>query len=195
MTLPVTAIVLAGGRATRLGGRDKGLIPIAGRPMIAWTIAAIAAQVESLIISANRNIAAYQSFGYPVITDLDTRATGPLAGLAAGLATCHSPWLMSVPCDTPALPAALARRLAAAVDDRQAAIAHDGRRIQPAHALLRTALADRLTAFMAGDGRRLQDWYATLDTGIVDLSDHRDAFDNVNTPEQLAAMTARLTGR
>jgi len=195
MTLPVTAIILAGGGATRMGGRDKGLIPLAGRPMIAWAIAAIAPWVDTLIINANRNIEAYESFGYPVIGDGIAGASGPLAGLAAGLAACRNRWLLTVPCDTPAVPAALPRRLVAEIDDHPAAIAHNGLRLQPAHALLSARLGDRLAAFMAQGDRRLHAWYATLDTRIVDFADHRDAFDNVNTPEQHVAMEARLLGR
>ncbi|KAF0284197.1 molybdenum cofactor guanylyltransferase MobA [Spiribacter roseus] len=195
MTLPVTAVILAGGRATRMGGRDKGLIPLAGRPMIAWVIEAVAPWVSAVIINANRNVEAYRSFGYPVIGDDDTGTAGPLAGLAAGLAACRNPWLLTVPCDTPAIPAALPRRLAAEVDGHSAAIAHDGQRLQPAHGLLSAGVADPLTGFMAQGDRRLHAWYATLDTRIVDFSDHRDAFDNVNTPEQHAAMAARLSGR
>lgn len=192
--MTVTAMILAGGRATRMGGQDKGLIPLAGRPMISWVIEAIGPWADNVIINANRNIEAYEGLGYPVIADRITGAAGPLAGIAAGLVGCRSPWLLTVPCDTPGIPAVLVPSLTAGINGTEAALAHDGYRLQPAHAMLSASVADRLEAFLARGGRRLHDWYATIDTTLVDLSSHRDGFDNVNTPEQHALMEARLLG-
>ncbi|WP_239016271.1 molybdenum cofactor guanylyltransferase MobA [Spiribacter vilamensis] len=187
-------MILAGGLATRMGGQDKGLIPLAGRPMISWVIEAIDSQADAVIINANRNIEAYEALGYPVITDHVTGAAGPLAGIAAGLIGCRSEWLVTMPCDTPRVPAVLIQRLADGINGAEAAVAHDGQRLQPAHAMLRASAADRLETFLARGGRRMHDWYAAIDTATVDFSNHRDAFDNVNTPEQHARMEARLLG-
>lgn len=188
----ITGLILAGGQARRMGGQDKGLIPLAGRPLIAWVIAAVQPQVGRILISANRNQAAYASFGYTVIGDEAVGEAlsgfqGPLAGIAAALSVAETPWLLTLPCDAPLPPADLAARLAAALAraDRDLAVAWDGERGQPVHALLsRRLLPDLLGALAAGE-RRLEAWQARHHPAIADFSDCPQAFLNLNTPEDI----------
>ncbi|PWG62214.1 molybdenum cofactor guanylyltransferase MobA [Sediminicurvatus halobius] len=188
----VTAIILAGGRATRMGGEDKGLIALAGRPMIAHVLDAVRPQVDAIIINANRNHERYAAFGLPVVADREGGFQGPLAGMASGLAHCDTPLALTLPCDGPLVPADLVARLRAALGDGDAAVAHDGERLQPAHALLRAPVLPSLERFLADGGRKIDRWYASLDVREADFSGQRELFINVNTPEEHARLEARL---
>jgi molybdopterin-guanine dinucleotide biosynthesis protein A len=192
--LPVTAVILAGGRATRMGGQDKGLIELAGRPMIAHVLAALAPQVEWLVINANRNLDRYAGFGWPVVRDDDTGFLGPLAGLAAGMRAASSALVMTAPCDCPLLPPDLASRLHDALEreDAEIAVPHDGARLQPVFMLVRRALTDSLEAYLAGGGRKIDRWFEHHRLAQVDFSDRPDTFVNVNDPEERRAVEARL---
>lgn len=192
MPVTISAVILAGGRATRMGGQDKGLVPLAGRPMIAHVRAAIRPQVRQIAINANRSRDAYAALGHPVLPDRLADYPGPLAGMAAGLAWCPDSHLLTLPCDGPLVPPDLAARLAAAIGPADVAVAHDGERLQPVHALLRRDTLAGLEAFLEAGGRKIDRWYATLSMRPVDLSDCRSLFSNVNTPEQRAAMEASL---
>ena len=175
-----------------MGGQDKGLMHLAGRPLIGWVIAAVQPQVGPILISANRNQAAYAAFGHPVIGDNAIGEglagfQGPLAGIAAALSVAETPWLLTLPCDAPLPPADLAARLAAALAraGRELAVAWDGERGQPVHALLsRRLLPDLLDALAAGE-RRLEAWQAWHHPAIADFSDCPQAFLNLNTPEDI----------
>ena len=94
-----TGLVLAGGRARRMAGRDKGLIELAGRPMVHWVVQRLVPQTASVLISANRNVERYADLGFEVIRDVDDGFLGPLAGISAGLTQAATPWLVTVPCD------------------------------------------------------------------------------------------------
>lgn len=194
----MTGLILAGGRARRLGGRDKGLVAVAGRPLVAHVLAALRPQTDSVLISANRNLDRYREFGVPVLADAHAGFAGPLAGIARGLAAAPAPLVLCVPCDAPLLPADLAPRLAAALTvaggrRRALAVAHDGSRRQPLFALLRRDLHADLEAWIARGGRRVGDWVARLDPVEVDFADRAGAFLNVNTPADLARVAERLS--
>ena len=137
----VTAAILAGGEGSRVGGRDKGLMPLAGRPLIAWVCEAIGRQCGAILISANRNVEQYAAFGR-VVADAGNGFAGPLAGIAAALNACTTPWLLTVPVDSPRPPHDLGVRLHAAIGDAAAAVAvqTSGTR-EPLFALYRRALA------------------------------------------------------
>lgn len=192
----VTAVILAGGRARRMGGRDKGLVELNRRPLIEYALAALRPQVDAILINANRNHAAYARYGCPVIADRRGDFAGPLAGMASALAALRTRYLVSVPCDCPALPADLVARLLAARARRDAelAAAHDGRRMQPVFALLDRALLPSLERFLDDDGHKIDRWYAGHRLAVADFSDEADAFANVNTPEELARMARLLAG-
>lgn len=192
----ITGVILAGGRARRMGGTDKGLHALAGRPMIEYVIDALRPQVNALLINANRNRDAYARYGYPVIADETGDFPGPLAGMAAAMAQAPSDSILTVPCDGPWLPADLARRLAQTRAEAGVPIcmAHDGERGQPVFALLDCALLLSLRAYLAEGGRKIDRWYAQCGVAVADFSDCPEVFINVNTPEDSARVAARLTG-
>ena len=112
----VTGVILAGGQARRMGGRDKGLVSFRGRPLVDWVIVAgLRPQVAALAINANRNEQAYAALGYPVIADRIEGFQGPLAGFASAMAAAGTPWIVTVPCDGPFLAPDLVERLCAAL--------------------------------------------------------------------------------
>ena len=181
----VTGIVLAGGQGRRMGGVDKGLQPLHGRPMVAHVLERLAPQVDDVLINANQNLEAYRAFGRPVVPDAIGGFAGPLAGLHAGLGAATRPLALTVPCDSPFLPADLAARLARALGDRDLAVARTGDQPHPVFSLVRRAVLPHLTAFLAGGGRKIDAWYATLKVVEVPFDDEADAFRNINTRDEL----------
>jgi molybdopterin-guanine dinucleotide biosynthesis protein A len=192
----ITGVILAGGAARRMGGRDKGLVPFLGRPLIDWVIAALAPQVGGLLISANRNRVLYAAHGYPVVADAGEGFEGPLAGFAAALAVVKTPWILTVPCDGPCLAPDLVERLCAALRDPAAeiAVASDGERVQRVYALIPAALRASLDAFLAAGEREVGRWYARHRIAVADLRDRPLAFANVNSEFERAALEQALTG-
>ena len=188
----ITGVVLAGGAGRRLGGLDKGLLHFRGRPLVEWVIEALRPQVGALLISANRNLDRYAAYGLPVVTDLEPGFQGPLAGILSALQTACTPWIITLPCDGPYPAPDLAARLALALADQDAdlAVAAQGTRIQPVQALLPVRLAPDLADFLAGSERRVSHWYARHRMAVADLSDHADAFRNINTPDEALALGA-----
>jgi len=183
---PISGIILAGGRARRMANQDKGLIDLAGRPMIDYVIHALRPQVDELLISANRNLTRYGQFGCQVIPDRVPGFAGPLAGIAAGLETARHDFLLSVPCDGPWLPHDLVSRLFLQLQTEQAdlCVAHDGRRLQPVYGLFRRQLAADIRSFLAAGDRKILLWLERQRTAVADFSDHPEAFVNLNTPEE-----------
>jgi molybdenum cofactor guanylyltransferase len=190
----VTGLVLAGGRARRLGGVDKGLVELAGRPLIARVLEVLAPQVDTLIINANRNQDRYRQWGYLVIADRSGDFSGPLAGMAAGLHVCRTPLLVTAPCDCPFLPADLVRRLYERLraERAQLAVAHNGERLQPVFTLLERSLLPSIERFLEEGERKIDLWFERHRVAIADFSDIPDTFININTPEDIAAVEARL---
>jgi molybdopterin-guanine dinucleotide biosynthesis protein A len=198
----ITGIVLAGGRGSRMGGADKGLQNFNGTPLALHTLLRLQMQQGGLLseqmINANRNLAAYEAFGVPVWPDTLTDYAGPLAGFMTGLERCESPYLLTVPCDTPLFPLDLAERLAHAFDDENTEIAmaaapeEDGQlRPQPVFCLLRRELLESLVAFTQAGGRKIDRWTAQHRTVIVPFDQPGDdprAFYNTNTLAELHAL-------
>jgi molybdopterin-guanine dinucleotide biosynthesis protein A len=188
----VTGIVLAGGQGRRMGGVDKGLVELEGRPLVAHVIARLAPQVGDVIVNANQNVERYGAFGWPVVGDAVSGFAGPLAGLHAGLSRASRPLACTVPCDSPFLPADLVARLAHALDahDAKLAVAKTFDQPHPVFALVRRDVLPHLDAFLERGGRKIDAWYATLRVVEVAFDDEADAFANINTREELQA--ARL---
>ena len=184
----ISAIVLAGGQARRMGGRDKGLIPLAGRPLIAWVLARLAAQVDEILISANRHLDDYAALGHPVVTDDLPDQRGPLAGIVAAGRRAKGRWLLVVPCDAPFLPLDLACRLLAAAraDNTRLACAADARQTHHATMLLHRDLLDSVAARLAQGQLKVQAWQAGQDCAVAHFADAPHAFLNINTPDDLA---------
>ena len=181
----VSAIVLAGGLGRRMGGVDKGLQLLHGRPMIAHVLARLAPQVDDIVINANQNHERYAAFGHRVVPDEIGGFAGPLAGLHAGLAVVSHPLAVTVPCDSPFLPEDLVARLHAQLGGNDLAVAKTGEQAHPVFALVRRAVADNLRAFLASGGRKIDAWYAALRVVEVQFDDEADAFRNINTLEEL----------
>ena len=192
-----TGVILAGGRATRMGGVDKGLVSIGGRPMIAWVIDALRRQVRDILINANRNLNEYATFGAAVIADASNDFPGPLAGMLAGMRAARTPFIVVVPCDSPLVHGALAERLLAPLIEGRSriAVAHDGTRLQPVFAALACDLAVSLAEYMASDGRKIDRWYEQHDYVPVDFSDATESFLNINTPEDQQALETEMARR
>ena len=185
----VTGVVLAGGQGRRMGGVDKGLVPFRGVPMAAHAIARLAPQVGAVLVNANQNAEAYAALGHRVVPDAVGGFAGPLAGLHAGLSAATTPFVATVPCDSPFLPPDLVERLAAALERANAdvAVARTLDQPHPVFALVRTSVRPHLEAFLAGGGRKIDAWYATLAAVEVPFDDEADAFRNINTRDELAA--------
>ncbi|MGE6180543.1 molybdenum cofactor guanylyltransferase MobA [Aeromonas salmonicida] len=189
---PVSAVILAGGRATRMGGEDKGWVALAGRPLIDHVLERLRPQVDEVLINANRSQTRYQALA-PVISDDNNDYLGPLAGMQAGLAAAHHDWVLFVPCDGPALPHDLMSRFRTALTpDTELVVAHDGDWLQPVVALLHRSLLPSLTHALAEGERKIDIWFARHKMAVVSFADQPDAFINLNSPAELAAYEARL---
>jgi molybdenum cofactor guanylyltransferase len=198
----MTGLVLAGGRGSRMGGIDKGLQKFRDTPMALNALLRLQMQVGGrvgdLMVNANRNLVAYEAFGHPVWPDTLPDHAGPLAGFLTGMTHCDTPYLLTVPCDTPRYPLNLAVRLAAAFEDPAMEIAvaaspENGGplRVQPVFCLMRTDLLDSLAAFIRDGGRKVGHWTVQHRTAIVPFDrpdDDPAAFFNVNTLTELHAL-------
>lgn len=188
-TAKITGVILAGGQGRRMGGIDKGLRELRGKPMIAWVLERLAPQVDEVLINANRNRDVYAGFGHCVITDRIGGYAGPLAGLHCALSVASHPLVATVPCDSPFLPFDLVARLHAALQEQQAqlAVARTGNQPHPVFCLCQRDVLPHLTRFLADGGRKIDAWYATLRVIEVAFDDEAEAFSNINTREELAA--------
>ncbi|HMW19007.1 MAG TPA: molybdenum cofactor guanylyltransferase MobA [Accumulibacter sp.] len=183
----ITGIVLSGGLGRRMGGVDKGLQLFQGRPLVHWAITRFRPQVDRLLINANRHPEEYAALGYRVVGDAVPGFVGPLAGLHAALTIAADDLVASVPCDAPFLPTDLVARLLAGLISAEAmvAVARTPQRLQPVFTLCRREVLANLTAFLAGGGRKVGQWLATVPVAEVTFDD-ATAFENFNTPDQLA---------
>lgn len=189
----VTGVVLAGGQGSRMGGVDKGLQPFRGQPMVAHVIARLAPQVAEILINANRNPGDYARFGHRVIADEIAGFAGPLAGFERGLAHAKHDLVLTVPCDSPFLPADLVARLHDAMqrEDAQLAVARTGEQAHPVFCLMRRGVHGSLRDFLGSGQRKIDRWYAQLRVAEVPFDDEPDAFLNINTREELARLEPR----
>lgn len=188
----IAGLILAGGQGSRMAGRDKGLAPLGGEPLVAHVARRLAPQVGPLWISANRNADIYARYGQVVTDDMRELGAwqGPLAGLAAGLAAAVScDWLVAAPCDTPFLPTDLAERLIAAAQEADASLAYavSGGQRHAACMAARTSLLPALRAYLRAGERKVGLWQARAGGVGAAFDDAPGAFMNLNTPEELAA--------
>lgn len=194
----ITGVVLAGGRGARMGGVDKGLQPFNGVPMAQHALRRLQPQVASAMLNANRHLDQYQAFGAPVYPDALPDYAGPLAGFITALEHCPTPYLMTVPCDSPLFPTDLVARMAQALvhdkaDMAMASVQEPDRhgqlrwRSQPVFCLLPVRLLPNLSAFVAQGGRKIDAWTALHKTVLVPFDDPH-AFANANTLDQLQAL-------
>ena len=165
-----------------MGGNDKGLAEFRGRPLIEHVIDAILPQVDGLIINANRNLAVYGRYGYPVVSDVLPDYQGPLAGMLTGLQNASTDFVLFVPCDTPALPANLVRRLTGTMGNLHVdvCIPNDGERNHAVIALMKRSLQGSLQDYLESGGRKVEDWVQAQQYSTVDFSDCPGSFRNLN---------------
>lgn len=188
----ITGLILAGGRGSRMGGVDKGLQNYQGMPMALHAVMRLAPQVGQLMINANRNLAAYESFGVPVWPDALPDFAGPLAGFLAGLERCETAYMVTVPCDSPLFPQDLVERLAHALEaaDAEVAMARTGDQVQPVFTLMKASLLESLVRFTQSGGRKIDLWTALHRTVEVKFDDE-SAFFNANTLDELRSIEQR----
>ena len=190
----VTAVILAGGKARRMGGADKGLIELHGRPLLDYIIAGLRPQAGHIIVNANRNLDRYREFGYPVVADMMGDFFGPLVGMASGMQAADTPYILAVPCDSPFVPPRLCDTLRHEMEqaDAEICVAHDGTRMQPVYALLRCDLLPDLLSYLEEGGRKIDTWYARHRLALADFSATPDVFLNMNTPPDRLLIEERL---
>ncbi len=182
----LTGLILAGGRATRMGDIDKGLQPFHGYPLVIHAVTRLAPQVGTILINANRHLETYQQLGHRVIVDVVEGYAGPLAGLHAGLVACRTDYLVAVPCDAPFMPRELVARLSEAFADDaiDAAYATTPAGRHPVFCMMRRTITASLLAFLEDGGRSVNAWVDHV-RGVAVSFDHEDAFRNLNTLDQL----------
>ncbi len=193
----VSGLILAGGRGSRMGSIDKGLQALHGKPMVRHAIDRLSPQVGSIMINANQNLDVYKGFGMPVYSDEIEGFAGPLAGLQTGLSHCRTPFLVTVPCDSPFFPLDLVSRLGAALllqhADLAVAVTGHGEQEQahPVFCLVKASLLPHLSDFLQSGQRKIDKWYASLNVASVRFEDE-DAFSNINTMHELTKWEEKL---
>lgn len=183
----ITLLVLAGGRGSRMGGRDKGLILVSGKPIIELLLDRLQNRDGQVIISANRNLEHYARYGHRVIEDNMRGFPGPLAGMLAGLDACDTPFLLTVPVDAPLVSREFQERMKASMQehDVSACVAECAGQIEPVFCLLKRNLKDSLQEFLSLGGRSAREWLEQTHAHHVDFSDMPDQFTNLNLPDDL----------
>jgi len=194
----VTGVILAGGCAERMGGRDKGLLPLAGDPLIVHGVRRLRPQVAELLVSANRNQALYRALGCRVVSDdPEMQFRGPLAGILAALDAAETPYLLTAPCDSPLLPSDYAQRMSEALGRENALVSVAfGQEIwQPVFVLLPVALRDDLAEWLTAGYGGVGRWLQRHQPARVEFPNGSALFRNVNTPEDLVRLEAELLTR
>jgi molybdopterin-guanine dinucleotide biosynthesis protein A len=192
----VTAGILAGGRATRMGGVDKGLVKLGGRAMVEYVLEALRDQTAHVLINANRNFDRYERYGAQIVRDSQAGFLGPLAGITSMMAVAPTEWLLTSPCDSPQVPRDLGARLwrAVAHEDADIGVAHSGERLEPVFALLRCSLREDLEAYLGAGERKIDRWYQQHRMAVADCSDCPQMFVNVNSLAERDELAAQLGG-
>lgn len=188
----ITGLVLAGGQGKRMGGADKGLLLFEEKPLVQHALERLGPQVNGMVISANRHLDVYRGFGAPVVADASAGVhEGPLAGMLAGLQRCETPWLVTVPCDSPRFPMDLVERLMAAAlqasADAAVAVTREGatQHWQPVFCAIKRNLQAGLAGCLASRERSVARWLADQGAAIAEFSE-TSGFFNLNTLSALA---------
>ena len=187
MTISISAVILAGGQAKRMGGVDKGLQTLHGKPLFQFIYDRLHSQVEHISVNANRNQAIYATAGLPVFGDNIEGFQGPLSGILTALERANTDFVLFVPCDSPFFPDNLLEKLKSAVDFHGVSIAyvHDGEREHPTFCLMARSLKEKLAAYLAAGERRMLQFMRKNGAVSVDFSENNAAFTNINTLDEL----------
>ena len=190
----ISVVILAGGHATRMNGVDKGLVLLQNKPLIQHVIARLKSQVDEIFINANREIAQYQAFGYPVLQDENAEFIGPLAGFSLSLQHAKHEYVLTVPCDSPLLPLDLAQQLLNGMTEDRAdiAVAASEENAHPVFCLMKKSVLPSLQAYIESGERKVSAWQKSLNYIEVDFSDNFQAFTNLNTFDDLADLELKL---
>ena len=187
MTISISAVILAGGQAKRMGGVDKGLQTLHGKPLFQFIYDRLHSQVEHISVNANRNQAIYATAGVPVFGDNIGGFQGPLSGILTALERADTDFVLFVPCDSPFFPDNLLEKLKSAVVFHGVSIAyvHDGEREHPTFCLMAHSLKEKLAAYLAAGERRMLQFMRQNGAVSVDFSENKAAFTNINTLDEL----------
>ena len=190
----ISSIILSGGRATRMGGVDKGLILLQNKPLIQHVISRLQPQVDEILINANREIAQYEAFGFKVLQDENQDFAGPLAGILLGLKHAKHELVLSVPCDSPLLPSDLVERLTKNMLESHAdiSIASSDGNVHPVFCLMKKSVLPSLVDFLDAGERKVSAWQKSQAYCEVDFSDCNNAFVNLNNLEELRELELKL---
>ena len=190
----ITGLILAGGRARRMGGVDKGLVILGGQPLVAHVVERLASQVEQIIISANRNLPEYRKWSDTVVKDSIGEYDGPLAGMASGLEVATTDYVLTTPCDSPLLALDLAKRMYGelTLSDAKIAVATDGERLQPVFMLIHRSLLTSMVAFLQAGERKIDKWFDQHTVTVVDFSDEPETFININTLQEKEELASKI---
>mgnify|MGYP003323285378 FL=1 len=180
----ITAVILAGGQASRMNGEDKGLIIFRELPLIAHVVNITKPKVAEILISANRNLEEYANFGRVIRDDLEG-FQGPLAGISKALKVCSTPYLLVFPCDSPLIDATLIDSLIEKMEATKAdiCVAHDGSIMHATFALMQTKMEKSLEEFLEEGGRKMAHWYRQQSLERIDVSSYLEVLTNINRPE------------
>ena len=180
----ITAVILAGGQASRMDGKDKGLIVFRELPLITHVVNVVESKVSQILISANRNFEEYANFGKVISDDLEG-FQGPLAGISKALKVCSTPYLLVLPCDSPLIDEALIDSLIEKMEISKVdiCVAHDGSIMHATFALMQTKLEKSLEGFLEEGGRKMALWYRQQSLERIDVSSHLEVLTNINRPE------------
>lgn len=195
MLTNTTGVILAGGRSSRMDGEDKGLTPVKGQPLVTYVIQSLKPQVDTILISANRNQAQYRTYGYDVIEDVLSGFNGPLSGILSAMQHVKTEYILTAPCDSPLLPVDFAKRMVTALRNNNSniSVAHDGEFMQPVFSLISCKLASSLNAYLESGKRKTADWMVQQSPALTDFSDCPDSFFNMNTPEDKLQLETLLS--
>lgn len=186
-SISITGVILAGGLARRMGGKNKAFLKILDKALIQYILKNLEVSLDEILINANQNHKKFESLGFPVISDHIDGFAGPLAGMAAGLQTAKTSHILVVPCDSPFITDDLVSRFVTAHTQTNAdiCVAHDGQRLQPVFALINIKVLPSLLAYLESGNHKIDTWYEQQNMTTVDFSDAPQTFININTPEEL----------
>ncbi len=194
-SISITGIILAGGLARRMGGKDKALLSLSNKYLIQYSLDILRPQVDKILINANRNHSIYENFGYTVLSDEITGFAGPLAGMATALQSVSTSHILVIPCDSPFLPNDLVERFieTLTLSNADICVAHDGERLQPVFALINKSTLPSLFKYLEDGHHKIDSWYNQQNMATVDFSDRSETFININTPDDLNKAEISMT--
>lgn len=190
----ISAIILAGGQANRMGGAGKGLVPLQNKPLVQYVLERLTPQVDEILINANREIERYKTFNLPILKDEHADFIGPLAGFSLGLKHCKHDYLLTAPCDSPLLPEDLVGRMMKTLITKEAdiAVAKSAGHSHPVFSLMKKAVLPSLMTYLDQGERKVSTWQKSLNYIEVEFNDCAEAFVNLNTFEELEALALKL---